>query len=236
MGLIPFKGSTMFFSRFTLAFALLTSLVSLANAQVTLTFDQSGGVIDSILIDQTYGDRVVSSPDSNGHTYGGITPDSSTTPNVEVSYTAVDPNLWTSGYGNLENVYYDEADFSDGFSLTLTADAGFEVGLFGFDAAAFFGDEIAPEVAITDGNGNVLWSQTNAEIDSTTHTSFDFVDGIFANSLSIEIDLTGLGGSSDNIGIDNISFVQQTAAVPEPSSLLLVWITGIGVASIRRRR
>jgi len=236
MGLIPFKGSTMFFSRFTLAFALLTSLVSLANAQVTLTFDQSGGVTDSILIDQTYGDGVVSSPDSNGHTYDGITPDSSTTPNVEVSYTAVDPNLWTTGYGDLTNVYYDETDFSDGFSLRLTADAGFEVGLFGFDAAAFFGDEIAPEVAITDGNGNVLWSQTNAEIDSTTHTSFDFVDGIFANSLSIEIDLTGLGGSSDNIGIDNISFVQQTAAVPEPSSLLLVWITGIGVASIRRRR
>ena len=198
MGLIPFKGSTMFFSRFTLAFALLTSLASLANAQVTLTFDQSGGVIDSILIDQTYGDRVVSSPDSNGHTYDGVTPDSSTTPNVEVSYTAVDPNLWTIGYGDLTNVYYDETDFSDGFSLTLTADAGFEVGLLGFDAAAFF--------------------------------------GVFANSLSIEIDLTGLGGSSDNIGIDNISFVQQTAAVPEPSSLLLVWITGIGVASIRRRR
>ena len=234
MGLIPFKGSTMFFSRFTLAFALLTSLVSLANAQVTLTFDQSGGVIDSILIDQTYGDRVVSSPDSNGHLYG--VSGSSTTPNVEASYSALDPNLWTTGYGDLTNVYYDETDFSDGFSLTLTADAGFEVGLFGFDAAAFFGDEIAPEVAITDGNGNVLWSQTNAEIDSTTHTSFDFVDGIFANSLSIEIDLTGLGGSSDNIGIDNISFVQQTAAVPEPSSLLLVWITGIGVASIRRRR
>ena len=226
----------MFFSRFTLAFALLTSLVSLANAQVTLTFDQSGGVIDSILIDQTYGDRVVSSPDSNGHTYDGITPDSSTTPNVDVSYTAVDPNLWTTGYGDLTNVYYDETDFSDGFSLTLTADAGFEVGLFGFDAAAFFGDEIAPEVAITDGNGNVLWSQTNAEIDSTTHTSFDFVDGIFANSLSIEIDLTGLGASSDNIGIDNVSFVQQTAAVPEPSSLLIIWITGIGVASIRRRQ
>ena len=226
----------MFFSRFTLAFALLTSLVSLANAQVTLNFDQSGGVIDSILIDQTYGDRVVSSPDSNGHTYDGITPDSSTTPNVEVSYTAVDPNLWTTGYGDLTNVYYDETDFSDGFSLTLTADAGFEVGLFGFDAAAFFGDEIAPEVAITDGNGNVLWSQTNAEIDSTTHTSFDFVDGIFANSLSIEIDLTGLGASSDNIGIDNVSFVQQTAAVPEPSSLLIIWITGIGVASIRRRQ
>ena len=108
--------------------------------------------------------------------------------------------------------------------------------MFGFDAAAFFGDEIAPEVAITDGNGNVLWSQTNAEIDSTTHTSFDFVDGIFANSLSIEIDLTGLGASSDNIGIDNVSFVQQTAAVPEPSSLLIIWITGIGVASIRRRQ
>ena len=145
MGLIPFKGSTMFFSRFTLAFALLTSLVSLANAQVTLTFDQSGGVIDSILIDQTYGDRVVSSPDSNGHTYGGITPDSSTTPNVEVSYSALDPNLWTTGYGDLTNVYYDETDFGDGFSLTLTADAGFEVGLFGFDAAAFLGTRSRPK-------------------------------------------------------------------------------------------
>ena len=213
------------------AIASFSCFSPVAHAQVSLSFDQLG-ISDSILIDQAYGDRVVTSPDANGHAYDifGL----STTPNVEASYSALDPNLWTTGYGDLTNVYYDETDGSTEFSLTLDADAGFEVGLLGFDVAAFDGIDISvPEIEIRDGNGNVLFSQTTALISSSTHTSFDFTGGIFANSLTIEIDLTGLGGASDNIGIDNVSFVQ--AAVPEPSSLLVLGLAVTGLTCKRRR-
>ena len=214
-----------------LVFISFACFTPAANAQVSLSFDQSG-IFDSIPIDQAYGDRVVSSPDVNNHAYDIV--GLATTPNVEVSYSALDPRLWTTGYGNLTNVYFDETDFSNAFSLTLDADSGFEVDLLGFDVAAFGGIDISvPEIEIRDGDSNVLFSQSSALISGSTHTSFDFLDGISANSLTIEIDLTGLGGASDNIGIDNVSFVQE--AVPEPSSLLILGVAVAGIACKRRR-
>ena len=196
-------------SIFASAFFSLFCLALAAEGQVVLTFDQSG-IGNGSGIDQAYGDRVVISPDTNGHEYGigGL----STTENIEASYNASEPKLWTSGYGDLTNVYYDEVDFSTAFSLTLRADKGFDVNLIGFDVAAFGGSDITVEkIEIKDAADNLLWSQDSALISGSTHTSFDFAQGISANCVTIEIDLTGLGGASDNIGIDNVSFLQQTA-------------------------
>lgn len=202
------------------------------NADVVLTFDQSG-ITDSVLVDQAYGDRVVASPDGNGHGYDIIVGNGlGVTPNVEVSYTGGSPELWTTNYGDLTNVLYDENDGSPGFDIIFNADSGFEVGLFGFDMAAFSTSTTIPGVDVLDDNSNVLWSSGSTLISGTTRNSFD-TGGLFASSLTISIDLTGLGGGSDNIGIDNIHFGQR--AIPEPSGACLL-LALAGLVGVRRRK
>jgi hypothetical protein len=211
--------------------ATFTLLCPCLLADVVLTFDQSG-IFDSVAIDQNYGDRVTSSPDVNGHSYDIIAGNGfGLTPNVEVEYTAGEADLWTTGYGDLTNVLYDELDFEDGFEVIFTADPGFEVGIFGFDIAAFDSETTIPGIDVLDGDNNVLWSVGSTAISETARNSFD-TGGVFAESLTIAIDLTGLNGASDNIGIDNIHFAQQ--AIPEPATASLVGLSLIGLLSRRR--
>lgn len=203
------------------------------SADVILSFDQNG-ISNFATIDQNYGDRVVSSPDANGNAYDLVLTTEFLTPNVEVEYSAGDSGmaLWTTGYGSLNNVL-----FADGFApelkITLEADPGYEVGLSGFDLGIFGGQLTVPGIEVLDGSENVLWS-----VGSTTIAGQDSFDtsGIFAESLSIVIDLDGLGGGADNVGIDNIQFSQRSGiAVPEPASASIILLGLIGLASRRKR-
>jgi len=211
---------------------LITAAVMPAHADVVLTFDQNS-IGDGVAAEQNYGDRVTAVSDASGAydivTGAGL----GFTPNVEVSYTAQDPSLWTTGYGDLVNVFYDEVDFSSEFEISFIADSGFEVGIFDFDLAAFGGvDTTLPGIEIIDGDSNVLWSTGSTLISSSSRTGFD-AGGVFANSLTISVDLSGLGGASDNIGIDNIRFGQQ--AIPEPSGVGILLIGLIGFLGRRTR-
>lgn len=204
------------------------------NADVVLTFDQSG-IGNGTTLDPNYGDRVVAGTDGSGHAYDIVTGAGlGLTPNVEVNYTAGAAALWTTGYGDLTNVYYDEVDFNDGFDVEFVADTGFEVGVFGFDMAAFEADTTIPGIEILDGNSNVLWSVGSTTISGSARNSFD-TGGLFADSLTIAIDLTGLGNASDNIGIDNIQFGQRVAAIPEPTGTCVL-LAGVLALAGRRRR
>ena len=49
---------------------------------------------------------------------------------------------------------------------------------------------------------------------------FDFASGLFGSQLDIIVDTTGMGGNSDNMGLDNIQFGQDV--VPEPSSYAML--------------
>ena len=215
-------------------FAVAICLTSSSNADVILTFDQSG-IFDTMGVDQAYGDRVIASPDSAGHSYDIIAGNGlGLTPNVEVDYIAGEPKLWTTGYGDLTNVFYDEIDFSTSFEIEFSADPGFEVGIFGFEMAAFGAGETLPGIEILDGDNTILWSVGPTFITGSDHNSFD-TGGVFAESLTITVDLTGLGGSSDNIGIDNVHFGQRLAAVPEPSGAVVL-VGGVVGLLFRRRR
>ena len=89
-------------------------------------------------------------------------------------------------------------------------------------------------IDITDEDGNVLWAAGSTLIGGgSTHSDFDFSSGLFAQSLTIDVDLTGLGSGSDNIAIDNVHFGQ--IAVPEPSSAI-VCLAGSVLVMCRRRR
>ena len=204
------------------------------NADVVLTFEQSG-VVDGSALDPAYGDRVVESPDVNGHVYDIVIGSllGSTTPNVEVDYVGTgEPRIWTAGYGDLPFVLFDDLDFENGFSVEFTADAGYEVGIVGFDLAAFGSDQAIPGVEIVNGSGTSLWSASSPTVSGSTRTSFS-TGGVFGSSLTINLDLTGLGGNSDNIGIANIQFGQ--VAVPEPGGAGMLLLGIFGLLARRKR-
>ena len=210
------------------------------SADVVLTFDPAS-VGNGVIMPQTYGDRVTLPTDSNGHSYS-IIPGLGfgLTPNVELAYAdenGTDLTMWTTGFGDLTNVLNNEDDGESLLRITLTADAGFEVGLISFDMATFSGsDQTIPSIFVRDGFGNILFSDTNPVLSASTHNAVDFsgTGGLFASQLVIDFDLSGLGSSSDNVGVDNLQFAQRVSAVPEPGSMAICGMIFAGFVFRRR--
>ena len=96
--------------------------------------------------------------------------------------------------------------------ITLTADPGQSVRLLGFDLAGYFSaDYTLNSVKVIDGTSVELFSTTNFDL-AGERTRVDFSAAPLQSSqLTIEVDATNLGNSSDNVGIDNISFEQVSA-------------------------
>lgn len=227
-----------------LAAATATAALALAPAAANATillFDVDGGVTNHDNMHQTYGDNVAAAVQA-GHAYGvgaeGFTP------NVVVDYGVVgeDPALWTTGYGDLTNVYFNDADGDTTFTTTFTADAGFLVDLYSFDLAWYF--DSSQEVqgfTIRDlGTNAVLHSQGPFVLaGGAAHTSFDFATPLSANQLQLVVDLSGLGSVSDDVGMDNVRFGQHrapTAAIPEPATWAMMIGGFFGAGTMMRRR
>jgi hypothetical protein len=210
-------------------------------AATILTFDVQGGVTDFKALAQSYGDNVTGSPDANGHSYGFGA--EGTTPNVAVSYgtPGETPALWTTGYGDLTNVHFNDADGDLTFTTTFTADAGFLVDLYSFDIASFFtAGQTINGLTITDvATSTQLFSVGPTFVQGVAHDTFNFAANPLSGAqLRLVIDLTGLGGLSDDIGIDNVRFGQRlaaTPAVPEPASWAMM-IAGFGLVGGAMRR
>lgn len=221
-------------SRFFATVTVTALFASVASATI-LTFDQKVPVSNSELVEQAYGDNVTALTDGNDNSYGvgaeGFTPD------VTVTYQGFNGSspsieLWNTGYGDLTNVLYDEFDFVGRLEIRFEASPGFFVQLYDWDMATYSGsDDTIDFVRVLDGNDNVLANFPDQVISSSTRTSFDFAsDPLTAPVIRLQFDAGNLGGSSDNIGVDNIRFGQ---VVPEPASLVLLSVAGLLVA--RRR-
>ncbi len=227
--------------------ALAAGLAAGAAQATVLTFDVDNSKPNvSVNMPQTYGDRVVATV-QGGATYGlgaeGFTG------NVVVDYAGSPQTSlirWPTSYGDLTNVLENETDGATYIDLTFTADAGFNVVLFGFDLAGWPSkDYLLPGgVRVTSG-ADSLFSQANVLVQGDTtgprHTGFDFGAGLAGQALTLRIDLAGLAGNSDNIGLDNVRFGQvalPTTAVPEPATwaLMILGMAGAGAALRQRRR
>jgi hypothetical protein len=225
------------------AAAVLAMAPAAASATV-LTFDIAGGISNFENMPPAYGDNVAATL-QGGHSYGvgaeGFTP------NVVVSYgipgplIIEDPALWTTGYGDLTNIYFQDSDGDTTFTTRFTADAGYLVNLLSFDMASFLtaGQTIQGFTIRDVGANTVLFTQGSTFITGATHNAFNFT-GVSANSLELVVNLTGLGSRSDDIGLDNIRFSQSLVppgGVPEPSvwALMIGGFFGAG-AMLRSRR
>lgn len=227
------------------ALAAVALLAASAADATILTFDPVGGVTNFEVIAQDYGDNVTMSPDANGNSYGFGS--EGATPNVTLAYgtPGEDPSLWTTGYGNLTNVHFNDTDGDTTFTTRFTAGTGFLVDLYSFDIASFLpGGQTIRGLSVTDAaTATTLYSVGSTFITGTTRNSFDFsANPLSGADLLLVIDLTGLGGASDDIGLDNIRFGQSaivtppTGGVPEPTTWAMM-IGGMGmVGSALRRR
>lgn len=229
-----------------LAFAA-TALAGSAHATI-LTFDtDTAHPFSNLPMTQDYGDRV-SALDMGLFHYGlgaeGFTP------NVVVSYGGGFPGAeltrWSADYGDLVNVLENESDGDTLLRILFTADAGYTVKLFGFDLAGWpDSDYEIRGLSVTSGDFT-LYSASGVHVEGTSgHSPFDFGAGLSGQTLAINIDLSGLGGASDNIGIDNIRFGQSPpgvsidhppSAVPEPAAWTVMLLGFLTIGSVARRR
>jgi hypothetical protein len=221
----------MLFRSFLFASAL--TVLAASGSATVLTFDLAGAT-DYTPIPQEYGDNVTATT-MGGFSYGaggGFTPD------VNVGYFGSPGsqsflNIWTTGYNDLTNVAEYEPDGEPTFGFTFDGTNGQAVRLESFDLGNYGGAVTVPGITITDGTGNVLWSQTQFALPASSNPGhLTFSPNVTATSLRMTVDVTGLGGNSDNVGFDNIRFSQQP--VPEPASLTSLGLGGL--AFLRRRR
>ncbi len=215
----------------TILLAALAMAVVSAQATV-LTFDIDGATAGSTM-PQNYGDNVTAA--DMGIFHYDIS--NGTTPDVTVDYVGLgssqtDLNFWTTGYSDLTNVVEFEPDGAAGYNLVFTGSNGNGVRLESFDLGNWGGAVTLAALRVRNELGAVVWSQTNIAVPGSNAPHLSFAPNVAGQALTLEVDLTGLGGNSDNIGLDNIAFSQE--AVPEP--LTLVGLCAAGAWFARRRK
>jgi hypothetical protein len=241
----------------TLGLAIAMGALGGVSQASILTFDSCGTSATSAILTQcsmglvnpAYGDRVTGAttdaaspaPDrSYGEAGEGYTP------NVVTDITGA--RGWGFGYGLLTNVIFAEGT-AGLLNLTLTADAGFRVGLMSFDLGAF-----APPQGGYQGIGLTVRDETNAllynqtvTVDATDLTQLINVQSGNGGFLRLTLDVTSLPFDASNfvfdresVGIDNIRFNQTAAStgqdVPEPTTFALVGGAALLLAVRARRR
>jgi hypothetical protein len=186
-----------------------------------LTFAPATGTwANYTALSQNYGDRVTAAT-QNGFKYGTT---GGTTAHVLALYGGTGwgtASTWTTGYGDLNNIVFPNPNGTK-FHMSLTADAGFNVTLSGFDMAGYGTDYTINSVKVLDGNGATLFSRSSVKIlgpaGTTKHTHFTFATPLKASKLQINFDSTNQGGY--DVGIDNVQFSEVALATTKISGFV----------------
>lgn len=140
---------------------------------------------------------------------------------------------WSTGYEELDGVIY--TNQNAGMSVTLEAEAGYEVSLDSLLIAPYFNRTVNTQIAIIDlADGTEVYNSTfmPLSVDGSTEIS-DAADWTSASGYTILF-----GPDAFNAGIGSITYSAQqlVAAVPLPAggALLLLGLAGLGI--VRRRR
>ena len=226
-------------------------------------YPSTGDFPEGYLVSQEYGDRVTSTSTTLGdYTFEYLIGAEGATPNVTAEYGPYSiftsgPELWRDDFGDLARVLYQGSrptfddqgqpignDY-DWLLVVLHADPGYEVLLHGFDLGgwnqtdreiqrlAVFGSYVTgpdlPTIA--------AFEELNATVAGAgpNHSSYSFSTPIRGSAISILIDARNLGEDSTNVGIDNIRFSQEIAAVPEPATFSMM-LAGAALLLARRYR
>lgn len=227
---------------FKIAAIAVASIFATQLSATTLTFDVLPATTNRAN-PGNYGDRVTATNadvDGSGISAAGtyLVGSEGATGNVVVDFLAPDNQLWTTGYNDLVNVYFGEPDGSVLMGLKFTADSGFDVTLDAFDIGNFGGAVVLNAIDILV-DGLSVFSQANVALNASSgaHLSFDNL-GLSGSMIELRVDTSGLGGASDNIGLDNVLFSQSRSDPPPPIPLPggLPLIAGaLGLLGIVRR-
>lgn len=162
------------------------------------------------------------------------------TPNISVSYFAApsDLRLWSSGYGSLSGVLYNEPEENSKFGIRFVADPGFLITLSSFQLAGWPSTDYSSGVDVRVlQDGVAVFSQTDFLVKGSSAPRFSQVDpAATGTEVILEINVR-LGKESDNIGLGNVVFSQSRVVkppvdptIPEPSSMLLLLGGGVALA------
>jgi len=202
-----------------------------AQSSITNAGTRSGTVLifepgnDLTPVPATYGDRVTGPRDAHGNRYA---PGSGGTSNVTVEYGPAGSHvrIGTGPYGSLDNVACQEDGDFGVLEIRLTADAGYQVALRGFDLGALVDGVIVPRVEVVGEHGVALHSSDDLLVPGFDRkpAQFDFTAApLVSGSILIRIDLSSLDNTdSHHVGIDNVSFSQFVGSgCPPPPRLTI---------------
>jgi hypothetical protein len=209
-----------------LAAMAMILIAGTANATV-LTFDGTG---TNVNIASTFGDNIAAAET-------GISVSNGTTPSIDLTWAATGGSWQFYNDAEWSAAQLDSFDFGDDFDLLLTPDAGFGVIVdsFVFDDYASFAAGNAFDWTLFENSdaGAVIASGSEVTANGENLTVNTGMATAFAGSVLLRIENTTVGGANNDQAIDSISFTQQ--AIPEPSSVALLGLGGLGVL-LRRRR
>ena len=203
--------------------SVFSPVVSASFTTYTSSSSYNAALVSSTVITETYEAPAVNTLIASGGTLNGITYNFPTGVNgrIDTIYNRIGgQSLAAERSGNLTSFFFSGDTVSVTFSQPV-----FAVGLF-------FNANLTPT--------NDFFINTpvgNAVTGGTYDTSTLYFAGLISNTSFTTATFGSVAGRNASYNVDNLSYVNAPAnAVPEPSSLALMSLGGLGLAAWRSRR